>query len=116
MTRESKTLDIDLRSQAEVLQQTFNRTITELSKLNVDQQAMKKIIADIETINQSLQYINGYTEQHASIITEMNIMFYNTVDELTEAISRVDQLSDSLNNKIEIFQVNDEEIKEYKYF
>lgn len=116
MTSESKILDNDLQSQVEVLQQTFNRTIGELTKLNVDQQIIQKIEADIETINQSLHHLYTYSEQHASTITEMNIMFYKTVDELTEAIRKVDQLSDSLNNKIEIFQVNDEENKEYKYF
>jgi methyl-accepting chemotaxis protein len=107
MTNESKTLLVDLSSNIETLRKTFDTFLKDLNKLNVDKEVKENIEGTINMINQKLQYIETYTETHASNVTEIKIMFSNTLDELRDAILQMDHLSTSLENKIKVFQVRD---------
>jgi methyl-accepting chemotaxis protein len=108
MTNESKTLVVDLNSYIETLKHTFNIFIEDLSRLNIDIEIKRNLEASIKMINQKLEYLETFSETHAYNLTEMSIMFSNTLDELRDAIQKLDQLSTNLENKIEVFQVKEE--------
>jgi methyl-accepting chemotaxis protein len=107
MTNESKTLVVDLSSNIETLSRTFHTFLQDISKLNIDIEVKENLEDSIMVINQNLQNLELYTETHASNITEIKIMFSNTLDELSDAIQQMDEFSTSLENKIKVFQVRD---------
>jgi methyl-accepting chemotaxis protein len=108
MTNESKTLVVDLSSSIETLRQMFHTFLQNIYKLNIDIEVKENLENSINVINQKLQYLETYTETHARDVSEIRIMFSNTLDELSDAIQKLDHLSTNLEDKIKVFYVKEE--------
>ncbi|WP_100372177.1 HAMP domain-containing protein [Bacillus sp. FJAT-45037] len=70
----------------------------------VSNEEMKMLLIDVK---QNVMSLHQVTKDHSFQTTELSFMFYDTLEELNEALTRIDHLALELNEKIRFFKVSD---------
>ncbi|WP_100332988.1 HAMP domain-containing protein [Bacillus alkalisoli] len=110
MTSESKDNMLEIELAFEKLQTLF-RSLEE-SKLgdlsgNGCVECTKPIMTAVTEIQWKMTELERIMKDHTVQTTHITVMFYDTLQELNEAIQKMESLSNDLNNKIEVFKVRD---------
>lgn len=111
MTTESKDMLLEIGMYLEKLQRLFN-TLTNDRQLEsidfelMDENLQLQLKSSLKEILEKLGHLEQMTNTHSSQMTEMTLMFYDTLQELNEALHRMDHLSIGLDQKIKFFKVD----------
>ncbi|WP_227937276.1 HAMP domain-containing protein [Alkalihalobacillus deserti] len=112
MTSESKTILLEISITLEKLQRlSMSIHDNELNTLGSGQLEGKKsplIKKSLNEVLEKLTELEGMVKEHSTHVTDITLMFYDTLKELNEALQKMDQLSTELNEKIKFFQVKDD--------
>ena len=103
MTDESKVFLIELNGRLENFIQRINETMNKSQTDNLEVEKVDKTIIDIQ---EDLQSFIRYAEEHAYNISDFSVMLLHTINELSEAIEHLDNLSENLKEKVKVFKVN----------
>ncbi|TWI55978.1 HAMP domain-containing protein [Halalkalibacter nanhaiisediminis] len=103
MTDESKVFLIELNDRLENFIQRINETMNKSQTDNLEVEKVDKTIIDIQ---EDLQSFIRYAEEHAYNISDFSVMLLHTINELSEAIEHLDNLSENLKEKVKVFKVN----------
>lgn len=109
MTDQARTLFTELGFQIEVLTQDLNILFNVVSTLDVEPGLKIKLKDSILDIGAKLSHMEHLMKSDVQSITEINMMFNDTLNEITEAINHLNSSAMDLQSKTEVFQVNEDE-------
>jgi len=89
MTHEAKASSVELYARIEAIQRSLQAT-------------------EAGVVNEQLEHLSGFWEAHANNVTSITIMLHDALQELKEAIERMDELSLQLKRKMERFDIDEE--------
>ncbi|WP_017727693.1 methyl-accepting chemotaxis protein [Halalkalibacterium ligniniphilum] len=103
MTDESKLFLVELNGKLESFVGKMNQS---LKDSKIEKQELQKVDEHFATIQKDLHSFLHFSQEHAYNISDLSIMLIHTINELTEAITHLDNLSEKLKEKIEVFKVH----------
>ncbi len=109
MTDQARTLFTELSFQIEALAQELNKLSNVVSTLDVEPDLKIKLKDSVSDIGAKLSRMEHFMKSDVQRITEINMMFNDTLHEITEAINHLNSSATDLQSKTEVFQVNEDE-------
>lgn len=110
MTSESKDNMLEIELAFEKLQALFGsleeNKIGDLSGHGCEE-CTKPLMSAVTEIQWKMTELERIMKDHTVQTTDITVMFYDTLQELNEAIQKMESLSTDLNDKIEVFKVRD---------
>ncbi|MCL7746715.1 HAMP domain-containing protein [Halalkalibacter alkaliphilus] len=111
MTAESRDLLNEIEISLEKLQRISNSIgdRSHVGKVEWDKESTNQLKDSIIEALSQIVKLEKMTKDHSVDVTEITLMFHDTLQELNEALNRMDKLSSELNRKISFFKVRDQQ-------
>ncbi|MDQ0253058.1 methyl-accepting chemotaxis protein [Evansella vedderi] len=112
MTSESKEIVLEISIFQEELEKLLEALENECLSVEEEQGAnggrYLPVKTSLSSTHGKIMELEKMIKNHSNHVTEITIMFYDTLNELKTASHKIDQLSMELNQKIEYFKVREE--------
>ncbi|WP_096199938.1 HAMP domain-containing protein [Bacillus sp. FJAT-45350] len=108
MTTESKDLLLEISILLEDMQQLFSTINNSQETDHIRGMNNLQLRESLNNTHMKLTELERMVKEHSNHVTDITLMFHDTLNELNEALLKIDQLSSTLNTKIMYFHVKDE--------
>ncbi|BCJ85030.1 HAMP domain-containing protein [Effusibacillus dendaii] len=110
LTVHARTVFAELGFQIETLMRDLDILVNTVSGLEVDSNLKTNLKDSILNIGLKLSQMDDLMKSDAHSVTELGMMFYDTLNEITEAINHLNNSTMDLQSKAEVFQIDEDEI------